>query len=611
MTRKSELSRRDFLNGILLASGGAAVASSVPLRAFASTVSGPIGSDPRALRGGNLPATFNIAHWMRDKRLTFGAGTVTVAPGKFDSFSGTFPIADDGEANDVVIVGAGISGLSAAYYLRQQKPDAKVLLLETNPTFGGNAGRDDASPELPVIAGTGGAYHVAPYADFLTDIYAGVGIDWEKWQIQGPFYNYFFDEHTPGALPGKKGWVLDTYGKGLKDMPYPKKVLDDIKKSAKDFAAWYNTVGGPTDPADSSDPKFDALAQMTLADYFAAKGWHPTLNDYYTAYAVDALAGTTSQVNAFTSISFLGAEFNPVFALPGGTSGFARHLVKWLIPSALDGKDTEQLVVSAIHTSELDKPGQAIRIRTSAIAVRADTGATSASVVYWKDGQFRRATAKTVIHAGQSHTARHVVEHLAEPARVQAWGKFTQVPVVTANVQLKSAAVLHDLGLGYDQYWWGSQYWADFVVADWTTAQHTVRNRPTSLTFFGGNWAPPDEMPQERLKLLTTPFSSYEDSLRADMARILGPYGFDFDRDVSSVYVYRWGHGMIHPSLGFPFGPPQNKNGQVVRTPSPRHVARAPLGRIHFAGQDVESSPAIESAIGSGLRTAQEVVGLL
>jgi rhodanese-related sulfurtransferase len=91
LSRKFELSRRDFLNGVLLASGGAAVASSFPLRAFASTVSGHIGSDPRALRGGNLPATFNIAHWMRDQRLTFGPRTVTVAPRKFDRFSGTFP----------------------------------------------------------------------------------------------------------------------------------------------------------------------------------------------------------------------------------------------------------------------------------------------------------------------------------------------------------------------------------------------------------------------------------------------------------------------------------------------------------------------------------------
>jgi hypothetical protein len=53
---------------------------------------------------------------------------------------------------------------------------------------------------------------------------------------------------------------------------------------------------------------------------------------------------------------------------------------------------------------------------------------------------------------------------------------------------------------------------------------------------------------EERVKLLTTPFAEYEDSLREDMTRIFGPYAFNWDRDVSAVYLYRWGHGMVVPS---------------------------------------------------------------
>jgi hypothetical protein len=84
-----------------------------------------------------------------------------------------------------------------------------------------------------------------------------------------------------------------------------------------------------------------------------------------------------------------------------------------------------------------------------------------------------------------------------------------------------------------------------------------------------------------------------------------------FDRDVSAVYVYRWGHGMVFPKRGVPFGVPQSRNGQVVRTPAGRHVARAAVGHVSFGGQDTESSPAIESAIGSGLRTALEALAWL
>jgi hypothetical protein len=150
------------------------------------------------------------------------------------------------------------------------------------------------------------------------------------------------------------------------------------------------------------------------------------------------------------------------------------------------------------------------------------------------------------------------------------------------------------------------------VIADWIGDQRNNPDRPTVLTFYGGNTTPPGDMKKERGLLIRTEFSSYEQSLREDLNRILASEGFDFDRDVSGIYLYRWGHGMIYPRPGFPFGVPVQKNdGQVTRTPAPRHIARQQVGPISFAGQNTESSPAIESAIGSGLRTAQEVLQYL
>jgi hypothetical protein len=181
--------------------------------------------------------------------------------------------------------------------------------------------------------------------------------------------------------------------------------------------------------------------------------------------------------------------------------------------------------------------------------------------------------------------------------------------VVTANVTIRSAAPVVDLG--YDAYYWGSQYFADFVVADWVGPNHTNPNRQTVLTFYGGNTASVADQPNERIKLLTTPFSSYEDSMRADLNRVLAGRNFDFDRDVVSVYLYRWGHSMVYPKPGWPFSAPINKNGQAIRVPSARYYARQQIGRISFGAQDVESSPANESAIGAGLRTSGEVLPLL
>src|SRR5258706_12387895 len=88
-------------------------------------------------------------------------------------------------------------------------------------------------------------------------------------------------------------------------------------------------------PADDSDPKYDYLSPMTW-DYYLTqvRGFHPAVSDFYTRYAVDALDGTTSQVSAYTSISFTAAEYFPEFASPSATSGILVQVATWLIPPA-------------------------------------------------------------------------------------------------------------------------------------------------------------------------------------------------------------------------------------------------------------------------------------
>jgi spermidine dehydrogenase len=607
------IKRRDFINGILIAAGTAAVGGSFPMKLYGAQPTfpcdGSVGSDPRALRGGNLPSVFNIAHWLRDGRLTFKTNSVVIAPSSCDNFQGSTPILADNGNYEVIIVGSGMSGCSAAFYLTQQRPGTKILILDGQATPGGNANRDDASP-IPDIASTATAYAVQPYAAFLNNIYDTTGILWQNHLVPSPFYSYYFDANTPYVNPGTNSWNIDTYAGGLASVPYPATIAQDLQQARADLQNWYHKVGSPTDPADNSDPKYDYLSPMTFDQYLTqTKGYHPAVSDFYTRYAVDALSGTTKQTSAYTSISFIAAEYYPTFAYPGGNSGMLRHVIKWLIPGAISGSSDADIVNNPFNLAAMDASGNNVRIRQGAMVLRGDTTSSNASVVYFLNGQFYRATAKAVIFAGQSHTARTACEHLFSASQTDAMDQVTLAPVVVANVAIRSAAPVVDLG--YDGYYWGSQYWADFVVADWVTANRSNPNRPTVLTFYGGNTAPPEEMPNERIKLLTTPFSSYYNSLRGDMNRIFAGRNFDFDRDVTAVYLYRWGHSMVYPKPGWPFSAPINKNGQAIRVPSARFYARQQVGRISFGAQDVESSPANESAIGAGLRTSTEVLPLL
>jgi hypothetical protein len=185
------------------------------------------------------------------------------------------------------------------------------------------------------------------------------------------------------------------------------------------------------------------------------------------------------------------------------------------------------------------------------------------------------------------------------------------VPLVTANVALTTAAPLIELGLGYSQAWWGSRHWVSFSIADWTADQRKNPDRPTVLTFYGGNRASPEGLPGERLKLLQTPFSDYERSLKEDLSRIMVGSTFDFDRHVSAIFVYRWGHSMFMPTPNWLFGTTRKSNGLLDRNRAPRRVACRPMGPIFFAGQHTEGTPSLDSAILSGHRAAHQALARL
>ncbi len=106
------ITRRDFLNGMAIGAGGVAASSLVPGFAFAAEESSGLAQDapgyyPPALTGmrGSHDGSFAIAHALRDGKFWQTAGTPVNTRGTYD----------------LVIAGAGLSGLAAAYFLSREK----------------------------------------------------------------------------------------------------------------------------------------------------------------------------------------------------------------------------------------------------------------------------------------------------------------------------------------------------------------------------------------------------------------------------------------------------------------------------------------------------------
>ena len=140
----SNITRRDFLNGVAL---GAAATAAAPFSALALNTSQAVSGSyyPPLLNGmrGSHKGSFEVAHalaWRGEK------------PAQFKTLD---------EHYDLIVVGAGISGLAAAYLYRKQKgPNARILILDNHDDFGGHAKRNEFEVDGRMLLGFGGSINL-------------------------------------------------------------------------------------------------------------------------------------------------------------------------------------------------------------------------------------------------------------------------------------------------------------------------------------------------------------------------------------------------------------------------------------------------------------------
>src|SRR5690349_9001359 len=165
------MDRRDFLNSTLLASGSALLGGVTPLMLLAKPDwTGFSGVGDYAGSNGNTYEVMAAGHVIRDR----------VYEGKHPD------IIDLGEMFDCVVVGGGISGLSAALFVTRARSGRTCLVLDNHPIFGGEAKRNEFEVDgkrLMVHQGSAACFPPLP-TDFLSGFYDSIGIDWKQFQYQ-------------------------------------------------------------------------------------------------------------------------------------------------------------------------------------------------------------------------------------------------------------------------------------------------------------------------------------------------------------------------------------------------------------------------------------------
>ena len=100
--------------------------------------------------------------------------------------------------------------------------------------------------------------------------------------------------------------------------------------------------------------------------------------------------------------------------------------------------------------------------------------------------------------------------------------------------------------------------------------------------------------------ILNTSFATFEEKIRDQLTRILGPGGFDPARDIAAITVNRWPHGYAYEYN--PLFDPDWPEGAA-----PHEIGRAPFGRIVIANSDAGAAAYTDSAIDQAYRAVQEL----
>jgi len=627
MADKLNITRRDFLNGVALSV--AAGTSLSPLELLAQgTVTAPY--YPPSLTGlrGSHAGSFEVAH------------AVAMAGAKFD-----YPAKQTDSTYDLVVVGGGISGLSAACLFQQQQgAGKKVLVIDNHDDFGGHAKRNEFTVDGNKLIGYGGSQSIespSQYSARSMKLIKSLGIETDR------FYEYFdrnyFKERgmQPGIYFSREAYGQDrTLPNALGDFGdeldweiaaqaisnYP--IEDTSKASLVSLLRSEENYLAGVEP----DDRVGLLRSMSYSDFLrdhvgATEEVVTIIRDSikgYWGFGMDALSALEGSRLEMPGTWNLGLEADKndrwssgepyIFHFPDGNAAIARSLVRGLVPAAVPGSTMEDLVTSQVDYSLLDRPSNSTRIRlnTTAVDIRHTPDQSQVDVTYIQAGKPQRVRGRHVILACYNHVIPHIAPELPDQQR-EAIAYATKTPFAYINVAVSNWRAMAELG--YNSIYIPDSALMHSFGLDFPVSMGDYRYTavPDQATVLHGTFAPtaPDQgltqKQQNRLgqkRLLEMSFDDFETGILRQLDGALAGGGFDAERDIAALTVNRWPHGYAYEYNNL-FDPPEygRENGPHIK-------GRAQIGRISIANSDSSAYAYVDGAIDAAVRAVQEQLDL-
>ena len=628
---QQEITRRDFLNGVSIAVGTSLLAANplwveafgIPQSPFAPEKDPSYYPPAKTGMRGSHDGSWEVAHALRD--------------GKEWPES-----AADPDTYDLIVVGAGISGLAAAYFYRKAAgANARILLLDNHDDFGGHAKRNEFQAGKRLLLGYGGTQSIeapAHYSKEAIGLLKELGIDVQR------FYKYydqklydsmklgeatFFDKETFGVdrLVPEAG--LHYFGptftaETAAQLPIAEAAQHDILRLQETKIDYL--------PGITLEQKRSTLIKTSYKDFLlnyvkvhpdVVKVFQTAPHDLY-GVGIDAVSAYDCARYGYPGFKGISLpkrhreddqeEEEPyIFHFPDGNASIARMLVRSLVPGVLSGNTMEDIVTARANYARLDDPDSRIRIRLNSTAVRAkhvgDPATTKeVEVTYVRGGQAHRVRAGQCVLACYNMIIPYLCPEMSGKQK-EALAYCVKIPLVYTNVQISNWKSFQKLGINgvYSPAAYFSNVTLDFPVSmgdyqfpsapDESCLLHLLR------TPCKPGLACKDQYRAGRYELLGTSFETFERNIRDQLGRMFSAGGFDPARDIQAITVNRWPHGYAYEynSLFEPIDRPASERPCVI--------GRQPFGRIHIANSDADGHAYTNIAIDQGHRAVAEIVG--
>ena len=639
MTRR--IKRRDFLNGAAIGTGGLLLAgcNRDPITDESMSVetprpfSPPGTSDyyPPTLTGmrGSHEGSYEVAHelaWRGNK------------PERYEALN---------EHYDLIVVGAGMSGLAAArYYQQKMGDDARILILDNHDDFGGHAKRNEFHQDGRMMLSLGGAQNIealSHYSDAARGLMEDIGIDDD--------FIDFMDRQTPEdlflagklqadngiAMPGADGhvtvggnWLAAMFGgkdyeKSVRALPLPEAeqdklinffaghqdCLDDLSLSEKweyiNTTSYNRYLVDKVGLDESTLPIMNAI----LIHLNGVSGWNLTVLEGLTLGGTGIKSmGWVGKATAMLAEVTL-SKLLSVDMFPDGNASVARLLVQKLIPAvAPDMQGREDVVITRFNYGALDRETNTTRLRLNSTAVGVRNSDNQVEVDYVQQGKAQRVTADHCVLACYNALIPHLCPEMPDTQK-EGLSYGVKTPFVYANVQLENGRAYSKLDATlfqcpYDPFQWVS---AAPTVAVGGYEPPRGPDDPMVVFMMHSPMTGPeqsascrDQLRVARHQIYSTAYADYEQQIRQQLQSILGKHGFNHETDIRAITVNRIPHGYAYVYLGL--YDPKWEEGQA-----PHEIGRAQFGRISIANTDSEATPLMNLAFDAAWRAVEEQTG--